>query len=124
MAPGRGGPRQVIALVSIDGFPRQRLTLARFTAPRPSLPRVSRATYRVRGGKLSVSWSRVRHAAYYDIQIHFAGSGVTYRVHGTHSHTSFKLARGQRVRSVTVTVAVGGIHGASVKARKAKILRR
>ena len=116
-APGLGGARTVIAVVSIDGFPRERLTIAHFTAPKPSLPRVSHATYRVRNGKLTVHWSRLRSAAYYDIGIRLSTSVVTYRVNGRRDGASFRLGRAQRVRGVAVTVSIGGIEGTTVHAR-------
>jgi len=118
VSPGPGGRRQVLAIVSVDGFPRERLAVGRFVAPKPVLPRVAHASYHVRRGTLSVRWTAVRRAAYYQVAIRFNGSVATYRVRGVQGRMTLRLAKGQRVRSVSVTVLVGGIHGPAVRAKK------
>lgn len=117
IAAGMPGARHVIAIVSIDGFPRETLTVARFSAPAPSLPHVAHAKYRVHGSAVGVSWGRVRHAGGYEITIKYSKSSATYEARGSRTSSSFKAPLGQKVKSVTVTVSIGGLIGRPVKAK-------
>lgn len=116
VAPGPGGPRHVLALVSLDGLPRKTITVSTFRASAPRLPAVARARYRVRRGYLRVTWSGVRKASSYRIQARLSTGGFAYSVARSSTSARFRLARGVRVRKVTVTVSVGGLPGRSVTA--------
>ena len=120
VASGPGGRREVIAVVSVDGLPQRLERLASFQAPRPRLPRVVRASYRVRRRALNVSWTRLRHANYYDVQIRLAHGTLRYRLPGTAPHTTLTLGGRVRVEQVTVVAAVGGLAGPAVQARRTR----
>ena len=68
--------RRLVARVEQDGVPRAELTLARFKAPRlrpPAGPKRARA--RRKGARLVVSWSRVRRASGYEVEIRLPRDG-------------------------------------------------
>ncbi|MEA2311219.1 MAG: hypothetical protein QOE28_1187 [Solirubrobacteraceae bacterium] len=61
---GSGGPRSVVAIVDQNGMPRDSITVARYTAPRPPKPqRPRRLRASRRGSTLVVSWRPGRGAA-------------------------------------------------------------
>ncbi len=118
-APGPRGRRTVMALVSVDGVPHQLLSVASFRASAPYRPRVRRARYRLRRGVLRVSWARVRRASYYEVGIRLRGGrNLVYRLAGRSSGARFRLGRHARIKRVTVIVAVRGLAGRAVTARR------
>jgi hypothetical protein len=117
IASGSAGRRDVIAMVSVDGVPRQLTRVASFAAPSPRLPRVAHASYRVRRGFVSVSWVRVRQASFVEVQITLAHGAQRYRLPGRATGARFRLARGAAVRRVSVIVSAAGIVGPAVTAR-------
>jgi len=52
-APG-GGRRDIVAIVTQDGLPMKRMTIAHYTAPNP--PKPANVTVRAKGTKLTVTW--------------------------------------------------------------------
>jgi hypothetical protein len=123
IAAGRGGVRHVTATVSVDGFPRQVLTVARFRAPWPKLPRVRSASYTLKKGTLKLKWTRVRHAVSYEVEIHFNKGMREYLVTGR--QTSVKLVLGTlKVRRVSITTITANMTGHAVVAKKVKPQRR
>ncbi|MHB1837034.1 MAG: hypothetical protein ACYCXW_18960 [Solirubrobacteraceae bacterium] len=113
VAPGPGGRRTVLAVVSIDGFPTRTLTVARFTASSPAGPSVAGAHYRVAGQTLMVGWRRARHIAYYYLAVSQAGRpSLQYQLRGSAASQTVALGPGARVRRVTLTaVSSDGILG-------------
>ncbi|MGH2858015.1 MAG: hypothetical protein ACRDMJ_11090, partial [Solirubrobacteraceae bacterium] len=113
VAPGPGGRRTVLAVISIDGFPRQTLTVARFAATAPPRPLVSDARYRLSGSQLLVSWRRARHIARWYLAVTLAGRpSLEYQLRGSAGSQSVMLAPGAKVRHVTLTaVSDDGITG-------------
>ena len=80
-ALGLGRRRQIVAVVESRGFPRASLTVARFKAPRDSLPsRPKRVTLkRANGNRLVIRWSRSRRARRYAVNLRLRdGRRVTH----------------------------------------------
>jgi Domain of unknown function (DUF5050) len=123
LAAGRGGIRHVTATVSVDGFPRQVLTVARFRAPWPKLPRVSSASYTLKKGTLKLKWTRVRHAVSYEVEIHFNKGMREYLVTGRQRSVKFVLGT-LKVRRVSITTITANMTGHAVVAKKVKPQRR
>jgi hypothetical protein len=76
--PRRSGQRRrrIVAIVEQDGYPRAKLELARFTAPKPrplARPRRVRATRK--GTKLIVRWSKLERARGYELRINLPRDG-------------------------------------------------
>jgi hypothetical protein len=117
IASGTAGRRDVIAIVSVDGAPRQLTRVASFAAPSARLPRVGHASYRVRRGFVSVNWSRVRQASFVEVQITLVHGAKRYRLPGRATGARFRLARGAAVRRVSVVVSAEGVVGPAVTAR-------
>lgn len=66
----RGGRRSVTAVISQNGLPLRKLTLARYTLPRPPLagrPRALKATHR--GGRLVLTWRPGARAARQEVTV-------------------------------------------------------
>jgi hypothetical protein len=103
IAPGPGGKRTIVALISIDGFPRSEQTVARFRAPAPTGPRVIGARYRLKRGKLLVQWHRARSVASYEVDIHLRHGVLSYMYRPRADSASAVLVDGQRVKHITVT---------------------
>jgi hypothetical protein len=121
VAAGPGGRRKIVAVVSVDGVPRQTLTVATFRLPKPRSPRIASARYRLRLGVLGVSWARVRHASYYEIEIGLAGGrSYRYRVTGRAGNAKFAVGRRAHVKRVRIIVAVDGLAGTAVDARRTR----
>lgn len=120
VANGAGGRRRIVALVSVQGIPRKMLTVASFQASSPPLPRVTRASYRLKRGNLSVKWARVARATYYDIAIQLTnGVGLEYRLAGRTTTARFNIGRQSHIRRLTLTVTARGLTGPPVRARLA-----
>ncbi|HEY1276186.1 MAG TPA: hypothetical protein VGF25_14825 [Thermoleophilaceae bacterium] len=68
--------RRIVALVEQDGYPRAKLALARFTAPKARrLARPRRVTVQRKRGRAIVRWSRVRGAGGYEVRINLPRDG-------------------------------------------------
>ena len=103
-AVGRGGRRQILALVEQDGRPRVTLTLGSYVAsspPRPTRPRSLRVVRR--GAALSIQWRPgtrgFRHAVYVALS---DGQGLL-RIAGPQAR-SVRIAGVQRSVGARVTV--------------------
>ena len=67
-ADGPGGKRDILALVSQDGFPRARLVVAHYTAPPPLKPSRPRVRAHRAGKTVRIRWTRSRGAARYVVR--------------------------------------------------------
>jgi hypothetical protein len=68
--------RRIVALVEQNGYPRAKLELARFTAPKPRpLARPRRVQITRKGKKLIVRWSNVKRARGYELRINLPRDG-------------------------------------------------
>jgi len=119
IAPGPGGERQVIAIVSIDGIPQQRLTVARFRAPTPHGPAVSHAGYQLSGDTIKVSWRRAGGVAHYELDVTLRKGMLQYIYTAKSSHATLMTAPGAKVRRVMITAT--GTNGVTGKAVAAKL---
>jgi hypothetical protein len=120
IAAGPGGRRHVVALISIDGFLRQRVTVASFRAPKPSRPRVKRASYAIRPGRLIISWRPVRAASFYDITVRIRRGALRFELVGPRRSLVARVGSRAYVRAVTVTSVVDGITGPPVRAKRVR----
>lgn len=133
---GKGTKRTVVAEISQGGLPRDRITVARFSAPPPTAGTPKVRTRRS-GSRLTVTWSAARHAARYEVTIETgtgrrlsltpAGRRRSVRVGG------FKRGEGASVRVVALTEAgrrgrpgtaraKGTLRYRTVKAKKRKLV--
>jgi hypothetical protein len=85
---------------------------------------VSKPSYRVRSGKLTVSWKALRHASYFYVQIRLAHGNLRYQLAGSSRGGTFTLAPGTVLKGVTVTAAAAGLTGPAVKAKPPVSRRR
>ncbi len=120
IAPGAGGRRTILAIISIDGFPTRELTVARFRAPAPVGPRVTRASYRIKGQAVSVRWRRPRGVASYEVDFHLRHGLLSYVFRARSSSANALLVQGEKLRGVEITATgTNGVAGKSVKAHAA-----
>jgi hypothetical protein len=119
VAPGKAGKRFITAVVSINGFPTETLTVAHFHAGAPRGPAVSRATYRVRGHTLKASWRRARHVKDYEVDVTLHHGMLSYMFPARAPGAKLALPAGAKVRRLTIT-ATGrsGVVGRHVRARR------
>ncbi len=80
LAPGPGGRRTILAVLSFNGFPRKAITIAHFRAPAPTRPVVRHATYRIRHHIITLRWKPTRGAAYYSVTIQLNKAKLRYRL--------------------------------------------
>ncbi len=116
-APG-GGRRDIVAIVTQDGLPMSRRTIAHYTAPKPAKPKKpTKVTVRVNKTKLTVTWK---------------GSATSYLVVAkTPNGTLVAQAEAKRatltdiapVTKATVTVTPIGADGARGSAVSARLRR-
>ncbi len=67
-APGKGGRRKIVALVTQNGMPRKQLTVATYTAPAPpTLAAPAALTAKLRSGVVTLRWHPVPGAFRYVI---------------------------------------------------------
>src|SRR5690606_9238201 len=103
-AAGKGGRRQVVALVEQDGKPRTQRTVASYVAPaalRPGRPRFARV--RRRGSRLVVTWGRAANATGYAVRATLAdGRRQLYVVGGRTRRLTIPGVSGQFGGRVTV----------------------
>jgi hypothetical protein len=100
--------RRIVALVEQNGYPRAKLQLARFTAPKPRpLARPRRVQIRRKGAKLIVRWSKVKRARGYELRIILPRDGR--RLLRTTKPGRRKLTIGGLERNDTGTVTVRAI---------------
>jgi hypothetical protein len=114
--------RRIVALVEQDGYPRAKLALARFTAPKPRrLAGPRRVRIRRKGQRLVLRWSKVRRARGYEVRIDLPRDGrrlLRFTKPGRRS-----LAIRGLERNDTSTVTVRAIDNAATlgKARRASL---
>lgn len=103
-ADGPAGTRTVEALVEQNGVPRERITVASFTAPGPPAP-VRPAALRVRrvGGTVRIDWTRAARAARYGLRVETSDGRVQFLIRGSRDRAA--IAYGiPRAQDVTVRV--------------------
>jgi hypothetical protein len=77
-ALGAAGPRQVVAIVSEDGMPRDRIVVDKFAASKPELLAAPKVSADPKSGKLVTNWKGVAGATKYLVTIDL-GDGRTLR---------------------------------------------
>ena len=118
VAPGPGGRRTILALISIDGFPREMITVAHFRVAAPSPPRVRRATYHATSNSIIVRWTRARGARYYTLYVRLTNGSLRYRLPATTTSATVRYSGG-KIRQVSIQVTNSrGITGPSVAAKR------
>jgi hypothetical protein len=119
VAPGPAGIRHITAYVNIEGFLRQRLTVARFKAAATPLPRVSHASYRLRHNVVTVAWRRQAGASYYELTLALKNGTLRYRIPAPQAHAAITLPAGVQVKRVSVaTTTTRGLTGSPTTARR------
>jgi hypothetical protein len=117
ISPGPGGIRRVVAYVSVDGFPRQRLIAATFTAPPPVPPRSARASYSISRKIVAVQWAHVQGADFYYVDMRLANGVQRYWVPGSVKQIKVSLPPAARVVHVTISTTANSITGPPREAR-------
>jgi uncharacterized delta-60 repeat protein len=80
-ATGSRGQRTIVALIEEAGAPSSEVKAASYTASATPLPGRPRSVAgRRRGGKISISWSRVAGASRYEVLVKLADGSQTFRV--------------------------------------------
>ncbi len=104
-APGPGGTRRIVAIVSRDGIPKRRIVLGSYRAPAPAKAgRVGRLRGTVTGSRLKLSWTPARNARRYVVVVKLKrGLPLT-------------LSAGPKARGIVVTEALARL-GATVQVR-------
>ena len=106
-ADGPAGRRTILAIVSENGIPRQRLTVASYVAPSPPTPgRVQRLRVSVRGHRFRVSFGTAPDASRYRVTIAGTDGRHLVRLLGGRGHKFSLPALGYEDR---LTVSVVGI---------------
>lgn len=104
-APGPGGTRRIVAIVSRDGIPKRRIVLGSYRAPAPvRAGRVGRLRGTVKGSRLTVSWTPAKNARRYVVEVKLKRG------------LPLQLAAGPTARRVVVTEALARL-GATVRVR-------
>lgn len=108
-ATGKGGKREVIALVQHEGVTITRKVLGSFTAPSPSRPaRPSRVRVRRAGSSATVTWNAARGAARYVVTVQGShGLRRQFVVRARRVRLS-RLSPGDRITAKVVAVAANG----------------
>ena len=127
-ALGPAGTRTLVAIVSRDGIPQQRVVLGSYhapAAPKPGGVHHLRATRR--GNRLTVSWARARHALRYVVVVRF-GHGLSSERHlGPHARRVVFRSPLVRYGATVAIHAIGPLsaNGATAKrrVRPAKVRR-
>jgi hypothetical protein len=106
-ADGPAGTRTVEALVEQNGVPRERITVASFTAPGPPAP-ARPAALRIRrvGSTVRIDWTRAARAARYGLRVETSDGRVQFLIRGSRDRTA--IAYGIP-RSQDVSVRVVGL---------------
>jgi hypothetical protein len=118
----RSRRRQIFALVEQNGYPRAKLAVARFTAPKPRrLSRPTRVRVRRKGKRLIVRWSKVKRAHGYEVRINLPRDGR--RLLRFTARRKRRLAVGGLERNDRARVVVRAIDDAANpgKPRKARL---
>jgi len=122
VAPGPGGRRRILAVVSIDGFPSRTQTATSFRVAPPHGPVVTGAQYRVKGTKLTIRWRRVGSVARYEVAVTLRhGMLPQYMIPARADSATVVLAPGVKARRVTV--AAMGKNGLTGTVATAKLER-
>jgi FG-GAP repeat len=124
VAPGPGGRREIVAVVSIDGVPQRKLTVARFHVAAPRGPAVTHATYSLNRGTLKVGWRRAGDVAHYEVDVTLRRGLLSFMFRPSSSSAKLMLPPGAKLRRVTVSATgKSGIIGKSVAARLTRVKR-
>ena len=124
-AEGKAERREIVALVSQDGQLRDRLTVARYSAPGPMRPaRPSRLRVRRAGSRLLVSWRTAKGARSHELALRLSdGRRLLFRT-GRRSLSVKRVAprmRGSvRVRGLSASGTKGRAAAAKVAAARAR----
>jgi hypothetical protein len=111
-AAGPAGARTIFAIVSENGIPRQRLAVARYTAPGPARPgRVRGLSVRRRGRTFVVTFRGTRGATLYRLRVDSRDGRHISLVLGRTGHLLRLPVLGYNDR-LTVTVTALGFNGA------------
>jgi hypothetical protein len=128
-APLRGGARKVTAVISQDGLPLRKLTLARYALPRPPKPgraRALKATHR--GGKLVLTWRPGARAAAQEVAVSLGdGTKQLFRLkRSARSLTLPRIAATTTGRFTVVALRADAVPGpkATGVVRKAPVKRK
>lgn len=112
----RSGRRNILALVTENGAPRQAITVATYTATRqrpPAAPRSVRVTHVP--GRITVTWAPVPGAARYEVTLQLADGRHEFQiVRGTRSSLPVPRAAGRGV------VLVDALTAANLRGRAAR----
>ncbi len=117
--PGRGGRREVVALVGQGGLVHRESVVARFTAPAPARPaRAGVLRVRRAGAGAVATWRPGRGALVQRVTVAISDGRVSVRQlsAGVRRLRVTRLARGDRVRVSVVGVARDGRTGPAVRA--------
>jgi hypothetical protein len=115
VASGPAGRRRVIAVVSVDGFPRSQRTAATFAIARQVAPKVRKGSYRLQGQALTVKWRRVASVARYELDVRLTSGTLSYFMAAGTSQTTVQLPAGAAVLSVTIrATGTSGLSGPAV----------
>ena len=108
-APGPRGRRAIFAILDQDGAPRAKLRVARYLAPRTArLRRPGKVGIRRRGGKLIVTWSRVRGARGYRVRVNLPRDGRRLLRFTKPGKRSLRINRVERNDRARVLIAALG----------------
>ncbi len=118
VAPGPGGRREIVAIVSISGIPRRKLTVAKFKAAAPTGPAVSHADYTLSRGSLKISWRRAVRVAHYEVDVTLRKGLLSFLYRPSTARAKLILPPGAKIRRVSITATgESGLIGKSVAAR-------
>ena len=117
IARGPETNREIKAVVAVDGVPRQITIVARFILALPSGPQVTHAQYRVKAGKVRITWRRPRGVESYEIDLRLSTGTRAYLFGGRASSASITLPDAATVKRVTITATgTNGITAHAVSA--------
>jgi hypothetical protein len=114
--------RRIVALVEQDGYPRAKLELVRFAAPKPRpLARPRRVRISRKGSKLIVRWTKVKRASGYELRIDLPRDGRRLLRSTKPGRRTLTIGGLERSDSGTVTVRAIDDETNPGKARKARL---
>lgn len=121
-APGPGGKRRIVAILEQDGVPYDKLTVARYKAPPSRRPRRPRRVHlRRRGGKLVLSWAKVRGARGYEVRVSLPRDGRRLLFFPAPKRHALRIRGIERTDVARVRIAAIGADLRTGRAAKAKL---